>query len=75
MVTGQPLNKRGVRLDQYSRADEGPTAHEIEWGDKYCDGTVQPVDRIFNPGLHSQDLKEDEKIAVLYGFSTFSRLK
>ncbi|CAD7942898.1 unnamed protein product [Amoebophrya sp. A120] len=65
-VTHTALNKRGVEENRYYGRYNGPTSDELEYGDKYCVGSVQPVDRIFNPGLHSQDILNDEKIAILY---------
>lgn len=66
-ATGHSVNKRGVHKVQYGRFD-GPTADEYEYADKYCVGDVQPVNRIIAPGLHSQDIRNEEKIALLYAF-------
>lgn len=66
MVTQTPLNKRGVEENRYYGRYNGPTTDEMEYGDRFCIGSVQPVDRIFNPGLHAQDILLDEKIAILY---------
>ena len=33
---------------------------EAEYADRYCDGEVQNVERVFHPGLHSQNVARDE---------------
>ncbi|CAD7926700.1 unnamed protein product [Amoebophrya sp. A25] len=65
-VTGLEVNKRGVEQGMFYGRFNGPTSDEYEFADKYCVNAVQPVDRIFSPGLHIQDIASEEKIAILY---------